>query len=87
MDIEDFYHSPAWQRKRSYILRRDGYLCQRCRRYGRIRQADTVHHIEELDDRPDLALTNSNLISLCRGCHNRMHPEKGGRRGGYPPSP
>ncbi len=78
--VEDFYQSKAWKRKRGVILRRDGYRCQDCKRYGRMRQATTVHHIKHLDQHPELALTNSNLVSLCDACHNKRHPEKGGRR-------
>ncbi len=78
MKMETFYDSKAWQRKRENILRRDKYLCQRCIRYGRRTEAQTVHHVQHLDERPDLALEDSNLISLCNACHNRMHPEKGG---------
>lgn len=80
MYIEDFYQSKAWKRKREWILRRDGYRCQDCKRYGRMRQATTVHHIKHLDQYPELALTSSNLVSLCDACHNKRHPEKGGRR-------
>ncbi len=72
-----FYESPRWKHKRQQILKRDGYMCQICKRYGRIREAAEVHHIQHLEDRPDLALDNDNLISLCRTCHNRQHPEKG----------
>ncbi|MCI6686515.1 MAG: HNH endonuclease [Ruminococcus sp.] len=79
--MEMFYQSKAWKRKRQAILRRDGYCCQDCKRYGRFRPAVTVHHIKHLDQYPELALTNSNLISLCNECHNKRHPEKGG----YPP--
>lgn len=78
--MKDFYTSPRWKRKRQSILRRDGYQCQICRRYGIIREAVTVHHIQELSDRPDLALQESNLISVCQACHNRLHPGKGGHR-------
>jgi 5-methylcytosine-specific restriction enzyme A len=35
-----------------------------------------VHHIEELSDKPELALNEDNLISLCNSCHNKEHPEK-----------
>ena len=80
--LEDFYVSPQWRKKRELILRRDGYRCQECRRYGRITQANTVHHIKHLEDRPDLALVSSNLVSLCRACHAKAHPEKGGARPG-----
>lgn len=82
MKIEEFYNSPQWRRKRELILRRDGYRCQECKRYGRITPAVTVHHIHHLEDRPDLALVSSNLVSLCRQCHNAKHPEKGGARPG-----
>lgn len=76
----DFYNSRGWKRKRAAILRRDGYLCRNCKRYGRTRPAQTVHHIKHLDEYPELALTDSNLISLCNACHNEAHPEKGGCR-------
>lgn len=74
--IMDFYNSAAWKRKRAAILRRDGYMCQRCKRYGRQRQAQTVHHIKHLDEYPELAYDSTNLISLCNDCHNAEHPEK-----------
>lgn len=76
--MKEFYQSEKWKRKRKRILRRDKYECQMCKRYGIIREAVTVHHIQELEDRPDLALTNSNLISVCQACHNKLHPGKGG---------
>lgn len=80
MNIETFYNSPQWKRKRKAVLARDGYRCQRCKRYGRIRQATTVHHIEYLEDNPSRAFDAKNLISLCAACHNEIHTEKGGRR-------
>ena len=74
--MTEFYKSKAWERKRAAILRRDGYQCQRCKRYGRQRQATMVHHIKHYDEYPELALDNNNLISLCNDCHNAEHPEK-----------
>ncbi len=81
MTSYEFYHNPKWIHKRDMILRRDGYRCQRCKRYGRIRQATTVHHILHLEDRPDLAYDPANLISVCMACHNALHPEKAAARG------
>ncbi len=75
-----FYDSAAWKRTRERTLRRDKYMCVECRRYGRMREAVDVHHIKHLEDAPELALDPRNLISLCRACHNRQHPEKGGSR-------
>ena len=71
-----FYKRKEWKRKRKAILRRDNYECQRCKANGGYSRATTVHHIKHLTDRPDLALTDSNLVSLCSACHNEEHPEK-----------
>ena len=76
MDIDAFYASVAWKKKRAKILSRDQYLCQRCKRYGRQTAATTVHHIKHYDEYPELGLDNSNLVSLCGACHNFFHPEK-----------
>ncbi|WP_369126193.1 HNH endonuclease [Kurthia massiliensis] len=32
-----------------------------------------VHHIKEVKDRPDLALSITNLQTVCRNCHNKIH--------------
>lgn len=71
------YESRKWKSKQRAIMRRDGYMCQACKRYGRKREARVVHHIKHVDTFPELAYTDSNLISLCIECHNREHPEKG----------
>ena len=69
-------------------MRRDHYECQDCRaritkanREGRtltgweryLNRATCVHHIKELDEYPELALEDDNLISLCDRCHNERH--------------
>ena len=59
--MSDFYTSSAWKAKRAAILSRDGYQCQRCKRYGRLREATTVHHIKHYDEYPELALESDNL--------------------------
>ena len=76
-ETNPFYLTPRWQRKRAAILSRDKYQCQDCKRYGRAREAKEVHHIKHLDDFPELAYDNDNLISLCSACHRKRHPEKG----------
>lgn len=70
------YTGKRWERKRAHILRRDGYLCVWCKRYGRAKEASIVHHIKPVDEFPELAYEDSNLVSLCPGCHNKAHPEK-----------
>lgn len=86
-ESKSFYHTAAWKRAREQALRRDRGMCRDCmaRFEGgagkRPHRAEMVHHIIPIDQRPDLALTLSNLVSLCNECHARRHPEKG-RTGG-----
>jgi 5-methylcytosine-specific restriction endonuclease McrA len=72
-----FYKSNKWTSKRSKILRRDGYVCQECKRYGKTTAATTVHHIIPLAwcliYNVSLTLASINLISLCDKCHDKMH--------------
>jgi 5-methylcytosine-specific restriction enzyme A len=75
-----FYNSKKWKDKRKYILHRDGYLCQECKKYGRNNEAKVVHHILEVEEFPHLKLKNNNLVSVCKSCHNKIHPEKGGHK-------
>jgi len=75
-DTKQFYRSKEWRNKRKDIIKRDNNECQECKRNGKFSKAECVHHIEHLKDRIDLALTDSNLISLCYTCHNEVHPEK-----------
>ena len=75
----DFYHSKQWKRKREQILRRDGYLCREMLRYGQRVEATTVHHIWPLEDHPEYALEDWNLLSLSDGANNKMHDRKTGK--------
>lgn len=82
--VDPFYKTPAWRRARREALERDHWMCQDClaaQRAGAIlrpRAATVVHHIVPIDQREDLRLELSNLVSLCEACHNKRHPEKGG---------
>ena len=59
--------SSKWARLREAVMRRDGYLCQECKRNGRLKEAKEVDHIIPLHldgtDSPD------NLESICSPCH------------------
>lgn len=72
-----FYQRKPWRMKREEILFRDNHMCQRCLASDILRAATMVHHILSYKEHPELALVDSNLISLCNGCHNAVHPEKG----------
>ncbi|MBU8800510.1 HNH endonuclease signature motif containing protein [Bacillus licheniformis] len=77
LEARAFYKSTAWAKCRALVLKRDHHLCQDCLANKTITKAETVHHIKELREYPELALDASNLVSLCNPCHNKRHPEKG----------
>ena len=74
---EKFYWTKEWRETRVLALRRDKNECQHCRKKGKYRRAECVHHIKEVKHVPRLALTLSNLISLCNQCHNIEHERVG----------
>jgi 5-methylcytosine-specific restriction endonuclease McrA len=67
------YNDKRWERKREAILKRDKYRCRNCSRYGKTKEANTVHHVKPVEYNPELYLDSKNLISLCSVCHNKMH--------------
>lgn len=67
------YTSKRWLRLRQKILKRDNYMCQYSKRYGRMKQADTVHHILPVELYPQYQWCEWNLISLSKEAHNIMH--------------
>ena len=81
-----FYKSKYWIELKNEVLEEYHCECSMCRARGKIVRAVTVHHVNHLRDRPDLALSKyyidkdgnkqRNLIPLCAKCHNQAHPEK-----------
>jgi 5-methylcytosine-specific restriction endonuclease McrA len=67
------HKTQKWKNKRAKILRRDGYICQECKRFGKRHDAEMVHHIYPVETHPHLAFVNDNLVSLCNVKHNTMH--------------
>lgn len=73
MSKDKFYSTKAWEAMRIRVIRESRHKCQNCARYGKMRDATTVHHANPIEERPDLRLKRWNLISLCDECHNKMH--------------
>lgn len=67
------YNTKRWKEKRKKILKRDKYMCQESKRYGKRIDADTVHHIYPYEEYPEYAFCDWNLISLSFKEHNSMH--------------
>lgn len=68
-----------WRRIRNrYVAKHP--LCERCLKKGRITPVEEVHHILPVNR----GGTNeeSNLMSVCKRCHNQIHIELGDRHPG-----
>lgn len=67
-----FYGTYRWKLARKRTLRRDGHMCQGCKRTPPVRLE--VHHVIPLKyfggDEDDLAHADDNLITLCKRCHS-----------------
>lgn len=82
-----FYKSDDWKELRLEVLREHHHECSECLKRGRYTRADCVHHVNEVRQRPDLALSkfytdrqgkeHKNLIPLCNRCHNAVHDKLG----------
>ena len=67
-----FYSSPAWKRFSESIRRQRHYVCEKCGQPGNV-----VHHVKPIDERnvsdQDIALEPTNMMLLCRACHEEIH--------------
>ena len=73
------YKTAKHLRWREKVLRGAGYLCQECGRYGKRTEATHAHHKLPRQEYPELQYDARNGMALCAACHNKAHPEKGGR--------
>lgn len=72
------YYGSKWKKKRERILRKDGYVCQIAKRYGRTEEATVVHHVYPADQYPEWAWEDWNLISVSLATHNKLENRKTG---------
>lgn len=72
-DFDYGRRNKRWQRLRRQALRRDGYRCREAARYGRIEEAEVVHHIWPAEDYPEYAYCLWNLVALSKRAHDSMH--------------
>lgn len=67
-----------WHRTRNAYFREHQY-CELCKRNGKTVQGEQVHHIIPIAEGGSNEW--SNLMTLCRSCHSRLHAERGDRWG------
>jgi hypothetical protein len=73
-DSTAFYKSIPWLTVRGEVLRKyHGLDIYKLMVEGVLEYADTVHHIWELKERPDLSLSLENLIPMSAGTHSYIH--------------
>lgn len=48
-------------------------MCQEAKRYGQYEEATTVHHIYPIEEYPELAYADWNLISVSDRRHDTFH--------------
>jgi len=71
-EAQAFYHSAAWLQLKEMKLC-DQPWCEEHLRQGEYVGATIVHHIKEVKQEPALRLEMSNLMSVCKSCHSRIH--------------
>jgi 5-methylcytosine-specific restriction protein A len=63
-----------WQKVRRLHIQ-EHPICEMCgREVSRV-----VHHITPVSLAPEDVYAEGNLMSLCHGCHNALHKQRGGR--------
>lgn len=70
---QDFYNSKEWIRLSEYIKRHFYGMCVICWLRSTVNSGVYTHHIQELGERFDLRLNDTNLVSLCPTCHRKVH--------------
>lgn len=68
-------YDSTWEKFRARFLA-EHPLCADCTAAGRTHDANEVHHIVPITDRPDLRLVQQNCMALCKPCHGA----RGGKR-------
>ncbi len=67
----------AWKRIRDRYAK-EHPLCEMCKEDDRLTPIDEVHHILPISQGG--THDRSNLMSLCKSCHNKIHLELGDRQ-------
>lgn len=90
---QGFYNSSEWKELRKQVLVDSCYLCSECKKQGKIKEANTVHHVVPIEEDWSKRLDYNNCIAVCgskkknknrkkedqeENCHNRLHERRSG---------
>ena len=70
-----FYGSQSWRLLSDYVKARANGLDEYLLSKGQIVKGNVAHHIQTIEERPDLKLALRNLIYVSSGTHNAIHTE------------
>ena len=73
MNYSEQYKHPNWQKKRLEILNRDNFTCQKC---GDKETTLHIHHLIYYNNRKVWDYKNSDLVTLCKDCHELISNHK-----------
>lgn len=74
-EAEKALKTTTWKNVRASVIRRDGGVCKLCLINGIVEYRNLqVHHIVKRTQNLELAYDTSNLVTLCRTCHEKMEP-------------
>lgn len=69
----------AWQRIRERILARDAYLCQECKRGGKLTAVGKSGHVDHVTPKARGGTDDdTNLQTLCQPCHSEKTAKEDG---------
>jgi hypothetical protein len=69
------YASSAWKAVRREVIIRDGGVCLRCGAIPSGARSLHLHHVDSWADAPNRRLDPTNLVSMCRKCHEWTHSD------------
>lgn len=69
----ELLRDPRWQKARLDTMQRAGFACERC---GDKETTLNVHHKNYKRDHAPWEYELSNLVCLCRSCHEEIHEQK-----------
>ena len=61
--------TPGYFAWRTRVLKRDGFTCVKCGSNENLQ----VHHLWGYKENPELAIVDSNGVTLCKHCHDQYH--------------
>lgn len=75
---DDFYAAAKWRKCAARALSRSNYQDVIAARFGKMEQAEMVHHALPLEDFPEYAYDPRNLVPVSRRTHRGLHFDDGG---------